>query len=74
MLLTDTLKQQWGFEGFVVSDLGGVNTMVNGHLKGQMSYEDAVAKSLKAGCDFSDNEFMNYIPGGGRAGNCPKPA
>ena len=27
-LLTDILKKQWGFEGFVVSDLGGVNTMV----------------------------------------------
>jgi len=47
------LKHQWGFEGFVVSDLGGVNTMVNGHLKGQVSYEEAVAQSLKAGCDFS---------------------
>jgi beta-glucosidase len=31
MMLTDILKNRWGFKGFVVSDLGGVNTMVNGH-------------------------------------------
>lgn len=61
-LLTDILKKQWGFEGFVVSDLGGVRTMVQGHAKGQMTYEDAVAQSLMAGCDFSDTEFRQYIP------------
>ncbi|MCC8424065.1 glycoside hydrolase family 3 C-terminal domain-containing protein [Mucilaginibacter sp. UR6-11] len=62
MMLTDILKNKWGFKGFVVSDLGGVNTMVNGHEKGKMSYEEAVAQSINAGCDFSDKEFMQYIP------------
>ncbi|MFD2873762.1 glycoside hydrolase family 3 C-terminal domain-containing protein [Mucilaginibacter ximonensis] len=62
LMLTDILKNSWGFKGFVVSDLGGVNTMVNGHEKGQMSYEEAVAQSINAGCDFSDKEFMQYIP------------
>jgi beta-glucosidase len=61
-LLTDILKKQWGFEGFVVSDLGGVKTMVEGHEKGQMTYEQAVGQSLMAGCDFSDTEFRTYIP------------
>ncbi|UCG47150.1 MAG: glycoside hydrolase family 3 C-terminal domain-containing protein [Phycisphaerales bacterium] len=71
-LLTDVLKDMWGFEGFVVSDLGGVNTMVRGHEKGQMSFEDAVAKSLIAGCDFSDREFEQYIPTAVRKGLLPE--
>ena len=62
MLLTDILKNQWGHEGFVVSDLGGVRTMVQGHEKNQMSYEEAVGRSIMAGCDFSDSEYEQYIP------------
>ncbi|RYX86764.1 hypothetical protein EON83_00865 [bacterium] len=67
-LLTELLKNQWGHEGFVVSDLGGVNTMVNGHEAGKMTYVDAVAKSLMAGCDFSDREFRENIPAAVREG------
>jgi beta-glucosidase len=62
-LLTDVLKGEWHHEGFVVSDLGGVKTMVAGHEKGRMGIEEAVAKSLMAGCDFSDKEFRLNIPG-----------
>ncbi len=72
LLLTDILKHQWGFEGFVVSDLGGVNTMIKGHMRGQMSYVEAVAGSLNAGCDFSDNEYMKYIPAAVRQGLLPE--
>ncbi|MBI5388416.1 MAG: glycoside hydrolase family 3 C-terminal domain-containing protein [Verrucomicrobia bacterium] len=67
-LLTDLLKNEWQHEGFVVSDLGGVNTMVNGHFGKQMTYVDAVAQSLMAGCDFSDKEFMEHIPAAVREG------
>lgn len=72
LLLTDVLKRQWGFKGFVVSDLGGVNTMVKGHMGGKMAYEDAVAQSLIAGCDFSDKEFETYIPAAVRDGKLPE--
>jgi len=72
LLLNEILKKQWGFEGFVVSDLGGVNTMVKGHMRGKMTYEDAVAKSLIAGCDFSDKEFETYIPAAARQGLLPE--
>ena len=61
-LLTDILKKQWGFEGFVVSDLGGVRSLVQGHEAGNMTYEEAVAKSIIAGCDFSDKEYRENIP------------
>jgi beta-glucosidase len=67
-LLTDVLKNDWGFQGFVVSDLGGVRTMVQGHEANQMTYEDAVAQSLMAGCDFSDKEFQDNIPAAVRDG------
>jgi beta-glucosidase len=50
LLLTDILRTQWGFDGFVVSDLGGVRN------------EDMVVKAVNAGCDFSDKEFMTFIP------------
>jgi beta-glucosidase-like glycosyl hydrolase len=72
LLLTEILKKQWGFQGFVVSDLGGVNTMVRGHMGGKMTYEDAVAKSLIAGCDFSDREFQQYIPAAVQKGLLPE--
>ena len=71
-LLTGILKEQWGFQGFVVSDLGGVNTMVKGHADGKMTFEDAVAQSLIAGCDFSDKEFMTYVPAAVRKGLLPE--
>jgi beta-glucosidase len=67
-LLTDLLKKQWGHEGFVVSDLNGVKTMVEGHGKKQMTYIDAVAQSVMAGCDFSDREYEQSIPAAVRAG------
>lgn len=67
-LLTDLLKGEWRHEGFVVSDLGGVRTMVQGHGAGKMAYEDAVAQSVMAGCDFSDKEYAAHIPGAVRGG------
>lgn len=67
-LLTDVLKNEWQHEGFVVSDLGGVRTMVAGHGKGKMTYADAVAQSVMAGCDFSDKEYRENIPAAVREG------
>jgi beta-glucosidase len=67
-LLTDLLKDEWKHEGFVVSDLGGVKSMVEGHEQKQMTYVDAVARSLMAGCDFSDREFQENIPTAVREG------
>jgi len=49
-LMTDLLRNEWGFEGYVVSDCGAVNDMVNGHhFLGSIS--EASARSILAGCD-----------------------
>jgi beta-glucosidase len=49
-LLTDLLRRTWGFEGYVVSDCGAVNDMVNGHHYFKTGAE-AAAGSILAGCD-----------------------
>ena len=67
-LLTDLLKNEWGHEGFVVSDLGGVRTLIEGHGRKKMTYPDAVARSVMAGCDFSDKEYRLHIPDAVREG------
>ena len=67
-LLTDVLKNEWQHEGFVVSDLGGIGTMVEGHTKGKMTYLDAVAQSVIAGCDFSGGDYRSNIPAAVREG------
>ena len=67
-LLTDILRGLWNFDGFVVSDLGGVNSsLVQGsHLTDKI--EVAVAKALQAGCDLDDDFYEKNIPGDVRSG------
>jgi len=47
-LLTDLLRNQWGFKGFVVSDYTSVNEMIN---HGMGDLQNVSAMSLKAGLD-----------------------
>ncbi len=49
-LLNDLLRRKWGFQGYVVSDCGAVNDMVNGHYFFK-TYAEASARSILAGCD-----------------------
>lgn len=66
-LLTDVLKNEWHHDGFVVSDLGGVGSVVADRAA-RLNVVDAVAQSLMAGCDFSDKEFQANIPAAVQAG------
>jgi beta-glucosidase len=49
-LLTDVLRQQWGFQGFTVSDLGSISGLVNSHHVAATAPE-AAALALNAGLD-----------------------
>jgi beta-glucosidase len=67
LLLTEILREQWGFEGFVVSDLGGIGQLMAGHRLTKKPPE-AVARALLAGCDLDDEQYRDAIPAAVRAG------
>lgn len=51
-LLTDVLRDEWGFEGVVISD-GSAIDKLHTHHKYVSSLEEGAALALKAGCDMS---------------------
>jgi beta-glucosidase len=55
-LMTDLLRRDWGFEGYVVSDCGAISDMLFGHHFFDTG-EEAVAKSITAGCDLNCGIF-----------------
>ncbi|SFS07280.1 beta-glucosidase [Granulicella pectinivorans] len=68
-LLTDILRKQWHFDGFVTDDLGAVELLTgsrrNSNEVGQRATEDpveATAWAIKAGNDSDDSEFETNIP------------
>ena len=68
-LLTDILRDKWGFDGFVTDDLGAVallsGTRPGQSETGQRFSEDpvvATAAAIKAGNDSDDTEFERNIP------------
>jgi len=50
MLLTDVLREQWGFDGYVTSDCGAISDIQNNHHFAPDA-PTAAAMGLKAGCD-----------------------
>lgn len=59
-LLTDLLRKEWGFKGFVVSDYTSLNEMIN-HGVGDL--QTVAAQSLKAGLDMDmvGEGFLNTL-------------
>ncbi|MEK5490822.1 glycoside hydrolase family 3 N-terminal domain-containing protein [Paenibacillus sp. FSL R7-0297] len=61
-LLQDVLREQWGFEGFVITDCGALGMLTSGHNTAG-SGETAVAQALLAGIDMemSGEMFEKHI-------------
>ena len=71
-LLTDVLRGLWHFDGFVVSDLGGIgNSLVQG-AKITDKVEVAVVRAITAGCDLDDAFYENSLPAAVRSGLVPE--
>ena len=61
LLVTDVLRGQWKFEGFVVPDSGAVNRLIAGH-KLVSTMEEAAARSVLAGHDLDNIDFPAALP------------
>lgn len=61
MMLTDILRGQWGFQGFVVPDSGAVRNLVQEYRK-YPTLEIAAAKTVLAGSDLDDGSYAIALP------------
>ena len=61
LLLTDILRDEWKFDGFVVPDSGAVQNLVSAYKK-YPTLEIASAKTILAGSDLDDGSYAVALP------------
>ena len=62
LLLQTNLRDQWGFDGYVVSDCGAIGDIFYNHHYAK-SQEEADAAAVKAGCDLDcGGEYGSSLP------------
>lgn len=71
-LLTDVLRNEWGFDGFVISDLGAIALQYNKHATAATE-EEAIISSINAGLnmqfyDFTHEKFAQGVISGVQSG------
>ncbi|GHU68299.1 beta-glucosidase [Bacteroidia bacterium] len=75
-LLTDILRNEWGFDGLVVTDLGAIKKQITTHHTAAND-EEAIVKSITAGLDmqfydFPHNDFQRMIVESVQNGKLPE--